>query len=188
MPPGRNQDAYREVWLADFEFSASPGERPVPVCLVAREFWSGRTIWLWQDDLRGCAVPPYPIGGDVLFVAYYASTELGCHLALEWPMPERVLDLYVEFRCLTNGLDPYCGNGLLGALAWNGLDAMGGAEKESMRKLVTRGGPGRSLSGGPCSLTVRPTFWRWRSCSPRCCRGWISPGPFSGAGTCGPWP
>ena len=60
---------------------------------------------------------------------------------LGWPLPERVLDLYVEFRRLTNGLDPYCGNGLLGALAWHGLDAMDAAEKESMRKLAMRGGP-----------------------------------------------
>src|SRR5271157_4383352 len=141
MPPGRGLDAYREVWLADFEFSAPPGERPDPVCLVAREFRSGRTLRLWQDDLRGRRVPPYPTGPDVLFVAYFASAELGCHLALEWELPERVLDLYVEFRCLTNGLDPYCGNGLLGALPWFGLDAMDAADKESMRKLAMRGGP-----------------------------------------------
>ena len=77
MPPGRGLDAYREVWLVDFEFSAPPGERPDPVCLVAREFRSGRTLRLWQDDLRGRRVPPYPIGSDVLFVAYFASAELG---------------------------------------------------------------------------------------------------------------
>ena len=100
MPPRSGLDAYREVWLVDFEFSAPPGERPIPVCLVAREFRSGRTLRLWQDDLRGRGTPPYPTGPDVLFVAYFASAELGCHLALDWPMPERVLDLYVEFRCL----------------------------------------------------------------------------------------
>ncbi|MGO8902392.1 MAG: DNA polymerase I, partial [Isosphaeraceae bacterium] len=115
MPPRSGLDAYREVWLVDFEFSAPPGERPDPICLAAREFRSGRTLRLWQDDLRGRRIPPYPIGPDTLFVAYYASAELGCHLALEWELPERVLDLYVEFRRLTNGLDPYCGNGLLGA-------------------------------------------------------------------------
>jgi hypothetical protein len=141
MPPGAGLDAYREVWLADFEFSAPPGERPTPVCLVAQEFRSGRTLRVWQDDLLDSPCPPYPTGPDVLFVAYYASAELGCHLALEWPMPERVLDLYAEFRCLTNGLDPYCGNGLLGALSWFGLDGIEVAEKEAMRKLVLRGGP-----------------------------------------------
>jgi hypothetical protein len=56
-------------------------------------------------------------------------------------MPERVLDLHAEFRVATNGLDPYCGNGLVGMLAWYGLDVMEGAEKESMRRLAMRGGP-----------------------------------------------
>jgi hypothetical protein len=137
----RSLDAYQEVWLTDFEFSAPPGERPDPVCLVAREFRSGRTIWLWQDDLQRHREPPYPTGPDVLVVAYYASAELGCHLALDWPVPERVLDLYAEFRNLTNGLEPFAGNSLLGALSWYGLDAMEATEKESMRKLVMRGGP-----------------------------------------------
>jgi DNA polymerase-1 len=141
MPPGRGLDAYREVWLVDFEFSAPPGERPTPVCLVAREYRSGRTLRLWQDDLRGRRVPPYPIGSDVLFVAYFASAELGCHLALGWPLPARVLDLYAEFRNRVNGLSPPNGFGLLGALSWFGLDVMEVAEKKTMRELASRGGP-----------------------------------------------
>ncbi|AMV40451.1 DNA polymerase [Planctomyces sp. SH-PL62] len=141
MPPGHGLDAYREVWLADFEFSAPPGERPTPVCLVAREFRSGRTIRLWQDDLRGRRLPPYPIGPDALFVAYFASAELGCHLALGWPLPARVLDLYAEFRNVANGLCPPNGFGLLGALMRYGLDAMDATEKGAMRELAIRGGP-----------------------------------------------
>jgi hypothetical protein len=85
--------------------------------------------------------PPFPIEEDTLFVAYYASAELGCFLALGWPMPARVLDLFAEFRCVTNGLPVPCGNGLLGALAYFGLDAIEGAEKEAMRDLAIRGGP-----------------------------------------------
>ena len=38
---------YREIWLVDFEFRAPPGERPEPLCMVAREWRSGRTIRLW---------------------------------------------------------------------------------------------------------------------------------------------
>src|SRR5215475_3588462 len=106
MPPG-GLDAYPGgIWLADFEFSQPPGERPDPVCLVAREFRSGRTLRLWQDDLRGRRTPPYPIGPDSLFVAYLASAELSCHLTLNWPLPARILDLYVEFRNQANGLFP----------------------------------------------------------------------------------
>lgn len=64
-------DDYREVWLVDYEFRAPPGERPTPVCLVARELRSGRTLRFWEDDLRGRREPPYPTGPDSLLVAYY---------------------------------------------------------------------------------------------------------------------
>src|SRR5262249_52165528 len=86
-------------------------------------------------------MPPYPIGPDVLFVAYFASAELGCHLSLGWPLPARVLDLYVEFKAKLNGLTPPNGFGLLGALIYHGLDAMDAVEKEAMRELAIRGGP-----------------------------------------------
>jgi hypothetical protein len=94
---------YREVWAVDFEFRAPDGERPEPLCMVARELRGGRLVELWADELRACPMPPFDVGPDTLFVAYYASAELGCFLALGWPMPARVLDLFAEFRVATNG-------------------------------------------------------------------------------------
>jgi hypothetical protein len=132
---------FAEVWLADFEFMAKPGERPDPVCLVAEELGTGRRLRLWQDELRRLETAPYRTGPDTLFVAYYSSAELGCHLALNWPHPEHVLDLYVEFRNLTNGRQLTCGKSLLGALSYFGLDSIGAAEKDEMRQLALRGGP-----------------------------------------------
>ena len=132
---------FREVWAVDFEFGGGPGEPPDPICLVASELRSGRKLRFWQEDLRRLPAPPYPTGGDSLLVAYYASAEISCHLALNWPVPMRVLDLFVEFRNLTNGKDTPCGRGLLGALTWFGLDGIEVAEKESMRELALRGGP-----------------------------------------------
>src|SRR6516164_5430374 len=123
-------ESFREVWAADFEFGAAPGERPDVRCLVARELKTGRTVRLWRDQLG--PVPPYPTDAGSLFVAYYASAELGCHLALGWPLPERVLDLYVEFRNRTNGIPTIAGNGLIGALAAHGLDSIGATEKTDM--------------------------------------------------------
>jgi hypothetical protein len=131
---------FSEVWCADFEFGASPGERPEVRCMVARESRSGRTIRVWADELATMSKPPFQIGAEALFVAYFASAELGCFLALGWPMPARVLDLFVEFRNLTNGLTVPCGNSLLGAMAYYGLDGIGVAEKDEMRKLALRGG------------------------------------------------
>ncbi len=132
---------YQHIWLVDFEYSASPGERPDPVCLVALELRSGRKLRLWQDQLNALSDPPYETGRDSLLVTYYGSAEIGCHLALGWALPANLLDLYTEFRNLTNGKDPPCGDGLLGALAWYGLDSVQAAEKAGMRELALRGGP-----------------------------------------------
>ena len=130
---------FGEIWAVDFEFGSEPGENPEPVCLVAWELRSGRKMKLWRDDFG--TAPPYPTGPTALFVAYYASAEIGCHLALDWPVPERVLDLFTEFRNRTNGVPPENGSGLLGALAYHGLDGIGAVEKDEMRALILRGGP-----------------------------------------------
>jgi DNA polymerase I len=128
---------FREIILADFEFSALPGERPRPVCLVARELCSGRLFRLWRDQLG--PAPPFATGTDVLFVAFYASAELGNFRVLGWPMPPRILDLFVEFRNLTNGLSTPAGASLLGALAYFGIDATGAAEKKEMQEAIGSG-------------------------------------------------
>jgi DNA polymerase-1 len=132
-------DSFREIWLVDAEFVSLPGERPDPVCLVAWELRSGRRVRLWCDQFE--SVPPYSIGPDSLFVAYFSSAELGCHLTLNWPKPAYILDLFVEFRNITNGRPPIAGNSLLGALTCYGLDGLGAANKDEMRALVLRGGP-----------------------------------------------
>ena len=130
---------FQHIWSLDFEFHQPPGERPTPICMVAHEWRSGRRIRLWLDDRTEQL--PFDVGPESLFIAYYASAELGCFLALDWPMPKRILDLYVEFRLRTNGLSTPCGNSLLGALAYLGLGAIDAAEKDDMRELAIRGGP-----------------------------------------------
>ena len=95
---------------------------------------------LWLD---GVAKPvcPLPLGENSLYVAYYASAEMGCHLALDWDLPYSLLDLFCEFRCQTNGLALPAGNGLLGALSIHGLEHIPLPEKKEMRELALRGGP-----------------------------------------------
>src|SRR6516162_92055 len=130
---------YRAVWLMDFEFIARPGELPEPVCLVARELGTGRLLRYWQGEFPDS--PPFDVGSESLFVAYLASAELGCFLQLGWPLPVRVVDLYVEFRRETNGLSVPAGRGLLGALSHHRISAITSEEKHDMRALVMRGGP-----------------------------------------------
>jgi DNA polymerase I len=130
---------YREIVLADFEFEARQGERPVPVCCVAHELRSGRWFRIWQDDLRSALAAPYATGSDVLFVAFYASAELGCYRQVGWSMPERILDLFTEFRDRTNGVPPPGGSGLLGALTCFGLDTMAATEKQELQQAIGDG-------------------------------------------------
>lgn len=132
---------FDEVTVVDFEFGAPPGEQPDVICMVARDLETGRTTRLWADELRTMASPPYGIGPDSLVVGYYVSAEMGCHLALGWDLPQAVLDPFTEFRCITNGRRPPCGNGLVGALAFHGLGAIDAVEKDTMRSLALRGGP-----------------------------------------------
>jgi DNA polymerase I len=130
---------FREVWAIDFEFIAGAGANPAPVCMVARELGSDRVIRLWQEELP--AAPPFPVDAGVLFLAYYASAEIGCFLQLGWPLPARVLDLYTEFRNATNGLPLAEGRGLLSALSHHGIAAITAEQKHEERALVMRGGP-----------------------------------------------
>lgn len=132
------------VWQVDFEFhprGGREGNPPDPVCMVAREFTTGSLVRLWRDEMVRCSAAPFPTDESALFVAYYASAEMSCFLALGWPMPVNVLDLFISFRRQTNGRRVPAGNGLLGALAYFGLDSLAADEKTAMRDLVLRGGP-----------------------------------------------
>jgi DNA polymerase family A len=124
---------------ASFEDASRSGERPRPVCMVARELGTGQEWRIWRGEFG--PEPPFSIGPESLFVAYYASAELGCFRALGWPKPANILDLYVEFRDRTNGLETPAGSGLIGALTYFGLDTIGALGKEELRRLILAGGP-----------------------------------------------
>src|SRR4030095_16467851 len=130
-------DDFSEVWYWDFEFHQPPGENPQPICMVAYDGKSGRWLRLWQDELKGC---PFSTNDSSLFVAYGASAEISCHLALDWPLPKHCIDLYPEFRNLTNGLTLKKPN-LLFALTHFGIPCIAEQEKELWREIAIRGGP-----------------------------------------------
>ena len=132
------------IYLVDFEFHPAGGREgnpPVPVCMVVREWPSGQTKRYWRTELEQMTASPFPRCEQALCVAYYASAEMDCFQALGWPRPINVLDLFTEFRCLTNGGQVGHGNGLLGALLHYGLPSMGGEQKDAMRGLILSGGP-----------------------------------------------
>ena len=139
MTPSRIED-FSEIWCVDFEYHQPEGERPQPICLVAHEIRSGRRVRLLRDQMAGD--PPYRVDENSLFVAFEASAEFSCHLVLGWPLPAYTLDLFAEFRWLTNSVDNvYRKASLLTALAYFHIPHIAPEEKVRMRALAIRGGP-----------------------------------------------
>jgi DNA polymerase I len=139
-------DRFEEIVLCDFEFNGGDGDRPNVVCLCARELRSGREFRLWHDQFG--KEPPYRIDNKTLFVAFYASAELCCHLALGWQLPRNILDLFTEFRCYTNTSDELQpAAGLLDAMDYFGLDCIDARTKEFWRDVVLRGPTAEERSG-----------------------------------------
>jgi hypothetical protein len=133
---------FEQIWFFDFEFSAANGERPVVRCLVAMEYFSRQTIRIWLDGQQSPSVPPFRLDAGVLVVGYFATADLNCFLALGWPLPARLVDLYVEFKRHICGRDGEPDKpSLVYALDWFGLDSLDVNEKEEMRQLAMRGGP-----------------------------------------------
>jgi DNA polymerase family A len=152
MTPGD----FREIWCADFEFTQPPGERPQPICAVFHELRSDR--WVESFD----PISPLPIDDDSLFVSYAASAEMSCFLALGWQLPKHVIDLFAEYRLLTNSIerDNRHASSLLAASAHFQIPHIESELKDKMRALAIRGGPWtdgekRSLLGY-CKSDVKP--------------------------------
>lgn len=133
-------DKFQRIYCVDFEFTAPPGDTPTPLCMVALEVRSGRLIRSWFEPGTS-PTSPLPLDtDDSLYVSYYSTAEIGCHLALGWGYPTHLLDLFVEFRRYSNGARWRLGNSLLDALAFFRIDAIEAAQKEDMRELAMRGG------------------------------------------------
>lgn len=130
--------------LIDFEFRQMGGNSANPIeviCMVSLNLQTGQYLRLWADELYALKDHPFGNPQNHILVAYYASAEMGCYKALGWSWPAHILDLYAEFRVLTNGQPTYHNNSLLGALKTFGVDAIEPAHKEQMRSLALRGGP-----------------------------------------------
>lgn len=125
------------MWGFDCEFIAKPGERPDVLCAAGCELWSGRSFALWEDQLD--QLPSF--GANALVLNFVANAECACLLSRGRPLPAHILDLSVEFRNITNGRLVPEGKGLLGALAYYGLDSIDAKLKDDMRKRIMRGRP-----------------------------------------------
>ncbi|MCS3924107.1 DNA polymerase [Methanosalsum natronophilum] len=129
---------FNETWVVDFEFLAPKGERQEPICVVAQCVETGKTVKQWLEDKP--KNPPFPVNENTLLVAYYSSAEWRCHLNLNWDLPQNVIDLYAEFRTITNGI-PGIRRGLLAACSTFGIQSVSDVYKDGMRDRILEGPP-----------------------------------------------
>jgi DNA polymerase I len=131
---------FAAVWLIDFEFTQPKGcgERPIVICLSARNYLTSQRLDLNSSQLRP-GFPPFDLDHS-LFVAYAARAEMSCFKVLQWPIPPYIVDLNLEYRHLRNDGRPHPRR-LLDALDHFHLPTMGADEKKDMQDLATRGAP-----------------------------------------------
>lgn len=130
---------FNNCTAVDYEFQGGNGNPQTPICYVAKNLTTGAFTKHW---IEGTEVKPiYPTDKNSLLVAFYASAELGCHKTLNFKIPLYILDLFTEFRCLTNGSRIPSGNSLLGACDYFGIKHSDVTYKKSMRDLILKGSP-----------------------------------------------
>lgn len=99
---------------------------------------------------------------------------------LNWPQPRAMLDLYTEFRCLTNGLQPLHGNGLVGALLHYGLPTIGGEEKEVKQRQRLQADQPATPTLNPMTLSpddhrLLDALAAFPAAHATICAGWFNP-------------
>ena len=125
---------YRHIWVFDFEYVADDGEVPEPVCLAAVDLVSEERVTLWREDMRRGV--PFDTEADSLFVCYSGAGDIGCFLELDWPVPQRLLDLYPEARQMLYDLDGYKSPSLINVARLLGRETMERLAKVDGRVLI----------------------------------------------------
>jgi DNA polymerase-1 len=126
-----NLAQFSSIWIAAAVVDTR-GDKPAsPVAVAVRELHSERTIQFGIPKLRGVQNPPYPTGPQALIVTVDARELVACHVALSWRLPERLIDLLVEFKNEANGQHSLLVGGLAGALLCCGQQTLGAASSAS---------------------------------------------------------
>ena len=134
-------NAFPDVVVGDTEFSTVPeGDIQKPLCVCAKGVCSGRVVRYWVQGEEHKAPPPFFLSKpDILFVAFRAEAELRTFLAMGWPAPRFVLDVYYLHRRMTNGWP--CKRSLAGSAQTHNLPLPYTADnKHTMQQRAAIGG------------------------------------------------
>ena len=129
---------FSSIWVIVVAVRMLAGERPEPIALAAREIHGNSIIEIGAPRLLDVKRPPYPTGPQALVVTINGQEIAGLHLALGWRMPERLIDVMVEFHNCRSSCPGMRVGGLAGALLWFGQPAgdglVAGTKPEQMKR------------------------------------------------------
>jgi DNA polymerase I len=128
------------IFIFDFEYHVPPGHRPLPLCWVVHDMLTGERFPQWLYG-TGSYQRPFPTASKALWVGYGLTGDLQCFIALNWPMPDNVIDLHVEhFVQVNDGTELTLKNRkLLQVLDFQGIESIGAETKEAGRAIPIRG-------------------------------------------------
>lgn len=131
--------AFSSIWVVICGIGTTQGNRPRPEYIAAVSYQQpSNVVQIGAPKLFNHPVAPYPTGPQGLLVTFDANELVACHLALGWRVPDRIVDLAVEYRNATNGATRPCGPGLVGALLFYGEPPTQGIDGSSAPAAVAR--------------------------------------------------
>lgn len=92
-----------EIWCVGLVSDSYEGDRPTPLYLEGRDIRSDIYFNYQRGDIEK---PPITISDKTLIVGFECSRMINCFRSQGWDLPENIIDLYAEFRCLTNDNKP----------------------------------------------------------------------------------
>ena len=113
---------FQNIYVIDFEFFGNDGDIPKVVCMVIQNIKTKEICRVWRDELIKMKIPPFIMGKNTLLITYFASAEIQSMLALDRSTDVSIIDLFVEFRCETNGNPNIFRKGLVNALSYYELN------------------------------------------------------------------
>jgi DNA polymerase-1 len=125
------------IFFLDIEFQKETGSLPVPLLAVSFSLETNeysRFDLKSQIDIQRLNVL---LSEGVTLCAYYLPAEISCLMALDINVPNKLLDLFVEYRWLRNGLAQKYS--LLEAARYFGIGSISEEEKKRLRQIAIDG-------------------------------------------------
>ncbi len=130
----------RTVWLIDVVCQHHAGDVSHTICMSAKNLVSGQFVREWLVNNEGESVcSPFHFDESTIVITHHSTPVVSCFLTLGWPLPVYLVDLYAEFRNISNGI--YFGAcSCADMLKFFGSSFIDAVVRLDMLQLIQRGG------------------------------------------------